>query len=154
LRGNPSKRSFRLGVQPAWPPEIPEPPDFLGTGEARQEWLRLAPQLHALGLLTAVDVPMLAVYCTSYERWRTALSLLNQLEANDPVMKGLLIKSRDRGAVRNPLLAVVRHEADTMRLLAAEFGFTPSARSRIHAVDPVGPSKFEGLIALNGPRRA
>jgi phage terminase small subunit len=55
LRGNPGKRAFRRGLGPQRPPEPPEPPAFL-VGYSCDEWYRVAPGLHQLGLLTALDV--------------------------------------------------------------------------------------------------
>ena len=49
LRGNPGKRPIRPEPQPEQPPTPPEPPDFL-TGYAFDEWRRVAPELHRLGL--------------------------------------------------------------------------------------------------------
>jgi P27 family predicted phage terminase small subunit len=46
------------------------------TGYAADEWWRIAPTLHRLGLLAVLDVAPLAVYCKAYDRWRTASEVL------------------------------------------------------------------------------
>ncbi len=67
LRGNPGKRP--LGREPELPrePECPPPPDFLEP-YAQDEWWRVAPEMHVLGLLTVADVQVLAAYCQAYAR--------------------------------------------------------------------------------------
>jgi phage terminase small subunit len=66
LRGNPGKRKLRSAVEPPMPPQPPEPPGCL-TGYALDEWHRLAPELHRLGLLTSLDVMPLAAYCEAHK---------------------------------------------------------------------------------------
>jgi P27 family predicted phage terminase small subunit len=67
---------------------VPEPPPFL-VGYAADEWWRVAPELHRLGLLTLVDVMPLAAYCEAYKRWRTAEELLATMAEKDAVTGGL-----------------------------------------------------------------
>ena len=62
LRGNPGKRPIKPEPEPAVPDKPPEPPNFL-SDEAKNEWWRVAPELHALSLLTVLDVMPLAAYC-------------------------------------------------------------------------------------------
>jgi hypothetical protein len=76
LNGNPSHRPInRNEPQPPIPPERPEPPHFLSPS-ARDEWWRIAGELHALGLLTALDVMPLAAYCAATGRFADAERLL------------------------------------------------------------------------------
>ena len=63
-------------------------------------------------------------------------------------MRGLLIKREGGGVVQNPLAYMARKAAADMVRYAAEFGFTPAARSRIAAgVDNQQERKFDGLLA-------
>jgi len=55
LKGNPGKRPARKPPEPARTEQCLEPPEHL-TGYAREAWLRLAPELHRLNLLTVLDV--------------------------------------------------------------------------------------------------
>lgn len=71
LRGDPSRRPLRRGIEPEAPPDVPEAPPFLQS-HALDEWWRVPPGLHALGLLTSLDVGPLAAYCVAYARWRQA----------------------------------------------------------------------------------
>jgi P27 family predicted phage terminase small subunit len=146
LRGNPSKRAFRRGLEPERAPEPPGCPDFL-VGYACDEWHRVGASLHLLGLLTALDVMPLAAYCEAYARWRTAEEVLTKMAASDPTTHGLLVKRQDGNAARNPLVKIAADAASSMVRYAGEFGFSPAARARIAAgaaYEP--PSKFDGLL--------
>jgi len=115
------------------------------TGVAADEWYRVAAGLHALGLLTEVDVMPLAAYCQAYKRWRTAEEELAKIA--DDETSGLLIKTQ-HGAQANPLVRISAKAAQDMVRYASEFGFTPAARARVAiGVRETGPSKWDGLIA-------
>jgi P27 family predicted phage terminase small subunit len=148
LRGNPGKRPLRSEPQPTRPPTCPEPPQFI-VGYAADEWWRVAPELHALGLLTRIDVPSLAAYCSAFASWRQASESLARMAANDPVTNGQLIKTKYGDAVQNPLVSIARkHAADVVRY-ASEFGLTALARSRLAAgINAPQPprGKFDGLL--------
>jgi P27 family predicted phage terminase small subunit len=102
------------------------------------EWRRIAPQLLALGLLSALDLPILEIYCAAFERWRTAIEVTNGPYAAEKLTAP---------AVR--ALAKVRRDAAAEMLAAAgQFGLTPLARSRLTGgLGPATRSKFAGLIA-------
>ena len=106
-------------------------------------------ELHRLGLLTKVDVPALAAYCHAFGQWRMAAESLAKMQANDPIMNGMIIKTKYGDAAMNPLVSIVRKHAGDVVRYAAEFGLTPAARSRISAGihGDNSQSKFAGLIA-------
>jgi P27 family predicted phage terminase small subunit len=148
LRGNPSKKKLPPGPEPALLPKCPEPPPFLSV-HAVDEWWRVAPELWALGLLTVLDTACLAAYCQAYSHWRTAEEALARVAERDEAMRGLLIKTTDGNARRNPLVKVAADFAADMVRFANEFGLTAVARSRLAAGvnRQPGPSKFHGLLA-------
>ena len=82
LRGNPGKRPLRPEPEPTREPQCPDPPLFV-VGYAADESWRVAPELHRLGLLTFVDTAVLAAYCQSYSRWRTAEEVLASMAEKD-----------------------------------------------------------------------
>ena len=84
---------------------------------------------------------MFAVYCSTY-----ATELLAEVAAADPENHGLLIE-RDSGLIANPLIGVARRAAETMLRIAAEFGMTPAARTRITTNPDEPKGKFDGLLA-------
>ena len=147
LRGNPGKRRLHAEPQPQTPETCPELPGFL-SAYARDKWWRIAPQLHLLGLLSAIDVACLAAYCQAYGHWRQAEEALARMADRDETMHGLLIKTTDGNAKRNPLVTVAADAAQDMLAYAAHFGLTPVARTRLATggCGPSSPGKFDGLI--------
>ena len=149
LRGNPGKRPIRAEPEPVQAPTCPEPPPFV-VGYAADEYWRVAPELHRLGLLTVLDLMPLCAYAVSYARWRTAEEALARMAEADPVTHALLVKGADGNPRRNPLVKIAADAADDMVTYAGNFGMTPVARSRIAAGiagQPAAPSKFDGLLA-------
>jgi P27 family predicted phage terminase small subunit len=147
LRGNPGKRPIKPEPEPTVPGKSPEPPAFLSE-DATNEWWRVAPELHALGLLTVLDYMPLAAYCEAYSRWATAERLLATMVGSDPETKGLTIRGSAGNPIQNPLLKIARNAAADMVRFAGEFGMTPVARSHLSAAGRLsGPSKFDGLLA-------
>ena len=147
LRGNPGKRPIKPEPEPTVPEKLPEPPAFLDE-QAQNEWWRVAPELHALGLLTVVDTMPLAAYCDAFGRWITAERMIAAMAAKDHVTKALIIRGSAGSAMANPLVKIARCAAADMVSYASEFGMTPRARSYLDAPDPgSGPSKFDGLLA-------
>ena len=147
LRGNPGKRPMKPEPQPEIAADVPEPPAFI-TGYAADEWWRTAPELHTLGLLTRIDVPALAAYCHAFGQWRMAAESLAKMQANDPIMNGMIMKTKYGDAAMNPLVSIARKHAGDVIRYAAEFGLTPVARTRLAAGGYVPPShgKFDGLL--------
>jgi P27 family predicted phage terminase small subunit len=150
LRGNPGKRPInKREPQPKIPASAPEPPSFLSE-YAVEEWRRVAPEAHALHLLSNLDRACFAAYCECFARWRTAEEALALMAANDPVMQGLLVKGKRGTVIENPLVYISRQAARDMVRFASEFGFSPAARSRINGGGDMGPrppSKFGDLLA-------
>jgi P27 family predicted phage terminase small subunit len=153
LKGNPSKRKLpRNEPLPELTANVPEPPSFV-TGYAADEWWTVAPELHRLGLLTKLDTMTLAAYVMSCASWRKAAEALARMEANDPVMSGLIIKSKYGDAIANPMVSVARKHAGDMVRYASEFGLSAAARARLAAggFQPPSPaSKFDGLLSDGG----
>lgn len=105
-------------------------------------WRKLAPMLHAQQLLTDVDQVAFAQLCIAHDRW---------VEAEKKVQKyGELITFGRRGgnlppSVQvSPYLAVANRAYEQLRRMLAEFGMTPSARSRIDTPKP-GPD--DGVLS-------
>jgi P27 family predicted phage terminase small subunit len=149
LRGNPGKRPLKPEPQPEQIPDVPDPPAFL-VGFAADEWSVVCEQLQRLHLLTKVDLPSLMAYCWSYQTWRTAAEALAKMAANDSVMSGLVVKSKDGAAAQNPLVAIARKAAGDMVRYAGEFGLSPIARARLGNAGwtpPPAPGKFDGFLA-------
>jgi P27 family predicted phage terminase small subunit len=96
------------------------PPAHLGD-IGRAVWFKVTAQLATLGLVQVTDGEILADYCDSVEQGRRFTEALNQ--ETDP--------AEARAAWRT-----VRDIRALIARLGAEFGFTPSARTRIGANAP------------------
>jgi P27 family predicted phage terminase small subunit len=91
--------------------------------DARAVWQRTAKQLDAMGLLYAADEDVIVAYVHAVVNYRKATKIVEEL--------GLLVEGRRDGLVTNPAVRVQRDAATLIRMLAAELGLTPSARSRL-----------------------
>jgi P27 family predicted phage terminase small subunit len=141
LQGNPQHRPIKQNEPQPPPVETVEAPDYL-TGYAFDEWHRIAPGLRVMGLLTELDIHILAAYCIAYSRWRETEEKLAEMREKDPVTRGLLIDGRI-----NPLVKLSRNSATELLRLAGEFGFTPAARTRISlGIGVPNNGKFGDLI--------
>jgi P27 family predicted phage terminase small subunit len=148
LRGNPGKRPLpKNEVKPERPSKVPPPPDWLDD-YGRAEWARIAPELHRLGLLTEPDVGVLASYCFSYSQLRTAAEILKQMRANDAGgLRGLVVATKDKGTMTNPLVWIANAAAKNMNRFAVELGMTPASRVGLEGSGDQRPRHFDGLLA-------
>jgi len=126
-------RSHRLN--PNEPkPEVatPKPPEHL-TDAARAEWDRVVVDLVTLKILTDLDRAALAAYCQAYGRWSAAETALARMADKDAVTDGLIVRTKSGNLIQNPLVGAANKAMADMVRYAAEFGLTPSARTRICA---------------------
>ena len=117
-------------VNQAEPPTVaglPEPPEVLGP-VARSEWERIAPMLAAMGILATIDGTALALYCQHYERWSEAESKLREF--------GLVCPTGTGSVKQSPYLTIAAAAMAAMAKILAEFGATPSSRSRVKTEKP------------------
>jgi len=102
---------------------LPEPPERMSAAAAHI-WAYTLEELAGMRTVTSADRDALVCYCEAVATHRRASELLAR---SDILIKAL---HGDR-LVRNPLLAIQRDAAHTIRQFAQEFGLTPSARSSI-----------------------
>lgn len=126
---------------PQVPDELPDPPAWLDN-YAQEEWRRVMPDLWATGVYASIDEQMLCGYCKAYSRWRRAEEDLAKMADLDPVTHGAMLKTDKGNAIQNPLVGVASTSLKLMYSIAAEFGFTPSARTRLQGAqrDPGNPA--------------
>ncbi len=131
VTGNPGKRTLNR-KEAKTKAAIPAPPQHLTT-DAVVEWNRVATDLYNLGILSDIDRAALAAYAQAYGRWVQAERAIARMAEKDLLTGGLMIKTSNGNAIQNPLVGTANKAAADMMRYAAEFGMTPSARSRISA---------------------
>ena len=127
VRGNPGKRAINRN-EPKPPPIAPSRPEWL-SAEAKHEWSRLVSKLGRLGLLTEIDRAALAAYCTA---WAHMVEAERRIRDSSPV---------------GPYWTILMRSMQQVRAFAAEFGLTPSSRSRLSLAEPKTEDDFEDLLA-------
>jgi P27 family predicted phage terminase small subunit len=61
----------------------------------------------------------------------------------DPNFQGLLIRTKQGNWIQHPLVGMARRAAADMALFAAEFGMTPSSRTRVQVTAGKTPNEFD-----------
>jgi P27 family predicted phage terminase small subunit len=107
--------------------------------EAKAEWRRIVPELEAVGLLTAVDHALLEAYCVTYSRW---------LDAHRQAKLEVTLTEKGYPVV-DPMVGVEQKYLAQLKTLAAEFGMSPSARTRIHVEKDEGGSEMDELLSAS-----
>jgi P27 family predicted phage terminase small subunit len=121
LQGNPGKRAINHR-EPQPNPARPPPPKWLSEA-ARNQWDRLAKDLHEAGLLTYIDQLALALLCENYSIWYDAKKEVDT--------EGIVCVSDKGNRYQNPSVGVMHTAQKNLISLMREFGMTPSSRSTI-----------------------
>lgn len=119
VRGNPGKRALPKN-EPT--PEVSEPdvPEYLPE-IAKTEWRRVCPLLAALGLMSAIDLQVLAAYCACCSDEQEAMA--------KQAGKATVLKTHNGNFVQSPFISMIRQaRADKVRYMG-ELGMTPSSRA-------------------------
>lgn len=140
LRGLPGKRALSVDEpKPALLSNVP-PPEWLDE-DAKEEWLRLAPILERLGVLTETDTDALTTYCEAWTTWKGATQKIRQF--------GMVIKGKDGDLpVVSPYVKIAEKAFAQVKGMLIEFGMTPSSRTKVHAVkkEEAVKSKWAGML--------
>ena len=139
LEGNPGKRPLNI-FEPVPEKKAPECPEWL-TGEAKEEWNRLADKMVNLGTLTEMDMAAFAGYCQSYARWKEAEEFITQ--------HGTIVRTPSGYWQQIPQVSIAQTYLKIMNRFSEQFGLTPAARSRIVA-DVHSKGSEDELEALLG----
>jgi len=127
VRGDPGKRGINRNEPQSETvaPDLPAPEHL---GEIATEcWVHMVAMLSNARVITELDLHGLELYCVSYETWREATLKV--------AATGALVKSPKSGyPVQSPYFAIANKAHEQMVKLAAEFGLTPSSRSRVTVV--------------------
>ncbi len=135
LAGNPGRRPMNPN-EPKPMVKIPPCPRRL-TGEARREFRRASKLFAGIGILTEADIPMFELYC---EAWGRCCEMRKKVEEIGPVVEV------DHKLKYNPYVLLAEKAFKDFRLMANEFGASPSARSRVSAVSTEADDPFEAFL--------
>jgi len=133
-KNNPGRRPLNLRA-PKHPTIEPAIPDELRDAAARAEWTRIVAAL-AKGHCTVVDRATLIGYCTLYAQWQ-------RLEAQAANEEPILIATRAKVRMVNPVFPLAQKTYTLMLKTAGELGITPSSRTRIVAQPDETPAADE-----------
>ena len=124
--------------EPKPEPLLPASPSHLSK-EARKYWKESYKLLSDTGILTKTDEDSLALFCETKARWIHAKERL----AKD----GPVIIAQSGFPVQNPYLQIMNKAHEQMMKLLVEFGMTPAARTKVHAVptEPKEPNPFSQI---------
>ena len=119
VAGNPGRRPLPKN-EPKPKVACPPPPEFLGD-IARAEWQRVCPRLAEVGLMTNIDVAVLAAYCTAFAEMVEAIG--------KQAGRTTVVKTHNGNLIQSPFVSMIsRARADMVRY-ASELGMTPSRRA-------------------------
>ena len=143
LKGNPGKRALNDREPQLGPAIPPVPPGLVLDDLAQQQWDELSELLLSMRVITEADGLVLASLCQTYSRWVQASKQLEQ--------SGLIFRTKSGYIQQSPLLGVVNTCIDMINRLSRELGLSPSARTRVHAVEEPPPkSDLARLLEMAG----
>ena len=120
LRGNPGRRPVN-DQEPKPETGVPKKPNFL-SATAKKYWNYHARRLDQAGILSKVDLGILAAYCT-------ALATLDKAEKM--LEEGGYTQDTVSGEKKTPWILIAKEARDQIRSLGSELGVTASSRARM-----------------------
>ncbi len=112
--------------------ELPPCPAYL-RGHAADAWAHYTEEMHDLGMLTTLDLDLLAAFCEAVRQHRECCELEALLAVQDPVTRGMVVRSAGGSAYLNPLLTAKQGAARDMARIGQMLGLTPSGRASVAA---------------------
>jgi len=128
LRG--TFRKHRSKNEPRTQAEVPPCPEWLDE-QAKNAWGQVTPQLAQMGVLSRIDGNALSRYVTYWSRWKAAEEFLAKHGSVYPIKDEA---GKVKCLVQVPQVAIAAKLGTLLGRLEAEFGMTPSSRSRIEAL--------------------
>lgn len=136
LHGNASKKPLSAlldGVHPEV--EIPKCPPHLQV-EAKKEWRRISVELEKLGLVSKIDRAALAAYCAAWSEMVFCEKKIDAMNIADPNGEAGMVWDTPSGYKQMSVWLQIRNRAyDRMMKFGAEFGMSPSSRTRVTPSD-------------------
>ncbi|MBX3324091.1 MAG: P27 family phage terminase small subunit [Phycisphaeraceae bacterium] len=119
----------------------PSPRNWRTHPKAQQDVLRGVLDVDEMGVLTAIDGMALARYCTLWVQWVRAAMFVNRHGTTYPLKDG---NGNIKCFAQFPEVAIVNKLSLALSRLEAEFGLTPSARTRINV--PIRPLPIDAAM--------
>ena len=142
LRGGTAHTHKKPRDQEPQPEEkMPKCPKHLDD-MARKEWRRAGKILQSIGLMTELDMAVLAGYCDAFSQWGEATEKVHET--------GLVYKKKDGSPALNPYLKVAKEAYERMMRAAVLLGLSPSSRVNLKVENPKPASKAEKFMARKG----
>lgn len=137
LRGNPRDKPINQ-LEPQPPSGTPDPPAWLSPLE-NEAWETVTTALEPMGIVTLADGPALTVLAQAWAEWREARGTIQD--------EGAYYERRSEAGVvslqRHPAVGIASDAWRRIATMLAEFGLTPSARSRLEVAVASDPGRFE-----------
>lgn len=126
---------------------IPGPPEGLGDWGQR-EWHTVCRWLHTVGNLAATDLSLIAAYCNEVDNYWSYDAHVKKSGAVVAIKNkdGLVVKVQ-----KSPYTSLRKESLGEALKIAGQFGFTPSARSRLTMGRPM--EKVKSKLDLLKERR-
>lgn len=144
--GNPGRRKLNEN-EPLPPPGDVTPPDYL-SDKSKAIWAELAPVATAMRTLTSADVFAFARYCDTVARYIEVTEFLTKNGNKYPLKTAA---GKVRCLMEFPESLERRRLMLDLVALEREFGFTPSARTRIRVEQTPAAAASAPAAPLTGP---
>jgi P27 family predicted phage terminase small subunit len=122
----------------------PSAPEYLTEG-AKLEWESVCDELLSLNMLHRVDLALLSAYCQEFDRY---------VEASGYLLRegSVICLERPDGSVYSmpsPWVAIKNGALKNAMSIASQFGFTPSARTKIKGEGGKEKDPFEEFLRMD-----
>lgn len=119
VKGNPGRRPMATN-EPKPKVARPDAPDYL-SDIAKTEWRRVCPLLADIGLMSEIDVAVLAAYCGAHS------DLVESMQKQQG--RSTVVKTHNGNWVQSPFVSMIRQARLDMIRFAAQMGMTPASRA-------------------------
>jgi P27 family predicted phage terminase small subunit len=149
-----SKSVTKLTVQ------IPEPPEYLSE-RAKEAYWQLASVLHTMRIITIADKTALELLCESYATYRECYEFVQKNSRTYETYSTYPVRNAEgmvtgheqvEGSVMyrpRPEVAMMNEAWKQVRSMLAEFGLTPSSRSKVSAMGENEEDPFDKFMSGN-----
>ncbi|KQS33961.1 phage terminase small subunit P27 family [Dyadobacter sp. Leaf189] len=122
----------------------PSAPSFLSK-EAKKEWKSVCIELIQLQMLHRVDLGLLAAYCSEMANYIEAVKALKA----DGQVKTITRDDGSSYSMPSPWVSIKNSYLKNAQAIAGQFGFTPSARTKINGSKKGEGDPFDDMMNLD-----